>query len=614
MTLLSSIGAMVLLTSLWIAMEYYDFKVQALSEKEAYLSEKRTWLRSVVENTVGYIHNEYMRSEEITRQEVKARVLEGADIVGHLYETYGSTLSRRQMENLAREALRPIRFFNGRGYFFAVNLDGTEELYADKPFLEGQRLGDIVDSGGRNVVPEMLDLARRKNEGFYEYTWSKPDTGRDDHPKVAYLKLLPELGWVLGSGEYLEDVEKDQQEKTLQYLSRQTIAGDGSLFGGTWDGVLLLGQSAGQSMIDSQDANGLHVVRELIKRAKAGGGFLEYVLPPKSEAPALTKLSYVAPVPEWQWYIGYGVSISEIEDQVASMRVALMDRIRTRVFYIVILCSLLVVMIMLTSRNLARRFAADHHLFMEYFQHSALEGKAFDVSALKLEEYRHIASELNEMIARKSELDMALNASLDERSALLKEVHHRVKNNFQTVASLLAIQLRQCEQEDSRAALQTAHDRIYSMAMVHNLFYRSEQFSSINLHDYVESIVQNIIQSQSDARCSISVDLSLANIELSLDQSVPLGLLINELLTNSFKHAFAARTSGTITLTGVSDGLRCNLAYADDGRGFDPSAGESAKGLGMELIQVLAQQLRGDISFEIDNGSVCRLSFPLSNV
>ncbi len=283
---------------LWVLIEYRHLRTQLEHERQSYIAEKKAWLQYVVDTNVDYIYDEFIKSDAIVRAEVKARVLEGSAIAGNLIATHGGRLSRNQLETLVREALRPIRFFSGRGYFFAINVDGTEELYADKPELEGKNLSHMVDDEGRRVIPEMIALAQAEGEGFYGYNWTKPGSDRNDHPKIAFLKLLPELGWVLGSGEYLEDVEADQRAKALDYLAARTIEKDGYIFGGAWDGMSLLGPMRGQNMLQTQDVNGLYIVKELIRRAREGGGFVEYVVPPFPDVQPLPKISYSVGIPE----------------------------------------------------------------------------------------------------------------------------------------------------------------------------------------------------------------------------------------------------------------------------------------------------------------------------
>ncbi|MBU0935692.1 MAG: cache domain-containing protein [Spirochaetes bacterium] len=612
-TLLIGIGAIMLLTILWIFIEYTDFTVQIEREREAYISEKKAWLKNIVESTAAYIHVEYVQSGAITRSEVQSRVQEATGIAAHLLDHFGTQTEREQLEALIREALRPIRFFSGRGYFFAINIDGTEELYADKPELEGLNLSYMIDDQGRQVVPEMLELARNQQEGFYEYNWTKPGSDRNNHPKIAYLKLIPGLDWVIGAGEYLEDVERDQQQKTLTYLSTLTIEENGYIFGGTMDGISLLGPMVGQNMLETRDVNGVYIVKELIRLASAGGGFMEYVVPPFPDVQALPKLSYVSSIPEWSWYIGYGVYIDEISTQIAQLREELNRQILTRVLYILLLTAILVVGIMLTGKSLQKHFKADYTVFMNYFAQAAFEGLSINISSLKMEEYRGIATPLNAMVEKKNQLDSDLKLSLEEQSALLREVHHRVKNNFQTVASLLTMQSYQCEEIAARQALQTAHDRIYSMAAVHNLFYQSDTFSHINIRDFIAEITANVQNSQIRSSCDISMETDIEPFDITLERAIPLGLILNELITNSYKHAFTDRTTGKISIVIHTENGNCQCLFQDNGSGKaeENSSAEAAQGLGLELIRVLTTQLQGHIRCKTANGYRCNLSFPL---
>ncbi len=600
-----------MLTVLWISLEYHDFKVQIDRERASYIAERRTFLQNIVESTASYIHFEYVQSSEITRNEVRSRVQEAANIAEHVLEQFEPQTARPQLEAMIRETLRPIRFFSGRGYFFAINMDGTEELFADRPELEGQNLSYMVDDQGRQVVSEMIELAQTQGEGFYEYNWTKPGSNLNTHPKIAYIKYIPELNWIIGTGEYLEDVERDQQQKALEYLSMLTIEEDGYIFGGTYDGISLLGPMVGQNMIETQDVEGTYIVKELISLAQGGGGFLEYVVPPFPGFDPLPKLSYVTAIPEWGWYIGYGVYIDEINTQIDHLRTELHWQILSRIIIISLLTGLLVLRIILSSRRLQKHFSDDHEVFMNYFSQAALKGQPISIASLNMEEYKNIASQLNMMVEKKNQLDGELQHSLNEKAVLLREVHHRVKNNFQTVASLLSMQEYQCEDSATKQALITAHDRIFSMAVVHNLLYQKNDFSRINIQKYVSEIATNVQSSQTHGASNILMETDVEDFDISLERAIPLGLILNELITNSYKYAFTDRTSGTINIVIHSENESCHFFYKDDGQGISDKKTQDSQGLGLELIKILTSQLNGELNCISTDGYQCSLRFPL---
>jgi len=187
--------------------------------------------------------------------------------------------------------------------------------------------------------------------------------------------------------------------------------------------------------------------------------------------------------------------------------------------------------------------------------------------------------------------------SLGEKEVLLKEVHHRVKNNFQIISSLLSLQTMSIEDEGVLHLLQESRDRIQSMALIHERLYRSENFSCIDFGEYARSILEQIASSYGPKVGDLAIEIDAGEAPLVLDTAVPLALLLNEVLTNIYKHAFPDQASGKIQIklhpVGQGEGL---LVVQDDGVGLSSNFESRKTGsLGMELIHTLTSQIRGTL-------------------
>ena len=196
--------------------------------------------------------------------------------------------------------------------------------------MEGTNMLQVRGGEGEFVVSDMLAVIREDGEGFYKYTWPKPNQ-QGFFPRIAFVKLFKPIGWVIGSGEYLDYVEKDIQEECLKWISNIKFEKDGYVFAGKWDGLVLSGPETGKNVYDIVDINGVKIVQELIKLAKEGGGFVEYVLPRFEGKKHAPKISYALGVPEWQWYIGAGLYVDEIDAALALKQSELEGRIRTNI-------------------------------------------------------------------------------------------------------------------------------------------------------------------------------------------------------------------------------------------------------------------------------------------
>ncbi len=205
-----------------------------------------------------------------------------------------------------------------------------------------------------------------------------------------------------------------------------------------------------------------------------------------------------------------------------------------------------------------------------------------------------------------------LRKSNDQKELLLKEIHHRVKNNLQIITSLLKLQANSVEDERTVELFELSLHRINSMALVHDLLYRSEDFSRINYGLYLETLVTPLIESMTQDNAEIELEINAENISLNINTSIPLGLLINEIITNSMKHGLKGKEKGKIYIfiTQEDSGM-FRLCIGDDGIGFARDIDiEEADTLGLQLITSLAEQLMGKIEHDHSNpGTHYQISF-----
>ncbi|MCR9172090.1 MAG: PAS domain S-box protein [bacterium] len=190
-----------------------------------------------------------------------------------------------------------------------------------------------------------------------------------------------------------------------------------------------------------------------------------------------------------------------------------------------------------------------------------------------------------------------LRKSNDQKELLLKEIHHRVKNNLQIITSLLKLQANSVEDAATIELFELSLHRINSMALVHDLLYRSEDFSRINYGLYLETLVTPLIESMKHDDAEIELEIKAENVSLNINTSIPLGLLINEIITNSLKHGLKNTELGTIYIhiTKEENGDFC-LSMGDNGVGFPRDIDiEQADSLGLQLITSLGEQLMGEI-------------------
>ncbi|MFS4417313.1 histidine kinase dimerization/phosphoacceptor domain -containing protein [Maribacter sp. 2307ULW6-5] len=207
------------------------------------------------------------------------------------------------------------------------------------------------------------------------------------------------------------------------------------------------------------------------------------------------------------------------------------------------------------------------------------------------------------------------NAQLDKRhkenELLLKEIHHRVKNNLELVSSLLQLQSAQIEDPSVQAAMRSSQNRVHSMGIIHQKLYQNEHLTSIEMRDYFVNLGDNI-RNSFDAHGKIKIDCDMPELVLDVDTAISVGLITNELMTNAFKYAFKGKEKGNIQVNLTRQGPNNDnfvLYFSDDGIGKAIDAPLQGTGFGTQLIDLLTKQLNGTISYQVENGTKVSLVF-----
>ncbi len=204
-----------------------------------------------------------------------------------------------------------------------------------------------------------------------------------------------------------------------------------------------------------------------------------------------------------------------------------------------------------------------------------------------------------------------IDAALRDKEILLQEMHHRVKNNLQLINGLLELQITKLTDKNSVEALMVAQQRIYSMAMVHTKLYHNTGDASVEVHEFAADLFQSLSNAFNAGESNVEFKDNISVTHLSLNMLVPIGLILNELITNSFKHAFAHAEAGTISLDLRKENNSVILTYADGGAGIDPAKfDENTETLGLYLIRRLTRQLKGEMVYHNESGSKFTFTFP----
>jgi two-component sensor histidine kinase/CheY-like chemotaxis protein len=237
----------------------------------------------------------------------------------------------------------------------------------------------------------------------------------------------------------------------------------------------------------------------------------------------------------------------------------------------------------------------------------------------KTQQLERLNRELEQRVAeRTAALEASterLKAALHEKEVLLKEIHHRVKNNLQIIASLLSLQSRQLKDPADLVLFEDTQRRVMSMALIHGSLYRTGDLAHFSFARYINSLCTDLLQSYADGTSHVHLHTELDELTFDVDTAVPCGLILNELLTNALKYAFPDGRSGDIHIMLRAQAGHVTLRVHDTGVGFPADLDfRHTESLGMKLVSMLTEQLGGTITLTSECGTAFAVTFPYDSL
>jgi two-component sensor histidine kinase len=231
----------------------------------------------------------------------------------------------------------------------------------------------------------------------------------------------------------------------------------------------------------------------------------------------------------------------------------------------------------------------------------------------RTQELAQLSEELTVELAERRRAEDQARAALQEKEVLLKEIHHRVKNNLQVISSLLNLQSGLIQDPRITEAFKDSQNRVRSMALIHERLYQSENLAVIDFSDYVRNLAEHLLLSYGVGAENVTLDVEADTVFLDIDTAAPCGLMLNELVSNALKHAFPDNRKGQIQvgLCADQDG-HLAITVDDDGVGFPKGVdAQSSNSLGLQLVHTLVRQLDGHLEMHSGNGTTFSVTFPI---
>lgn len=425
-TLMIALAACGLIGYFWISSEYARFHEETDKLRRDYLARQQALLKENVDKAVIYIQFQRSKTEARLKQTIESRTNEGYAIAMNIYRENRATRSAAELHKMVKDALKPIRFNNGRGYYFAADFGGRQVLNAGRPELEGRVLLDRQDNRGRYVTRDMIALAREHRQGFLLYHWTKPGFSGRDFPKIAFIRAFEPFAWFMGACGYLDDVEQDIQAEVIGDLSRMRMPQGAFLFCAGYDGAPLFsdGQVAGKgaSAAGKIDEQGRKIFQEQLKAAlNPEGGFVTSGAATTLQNEKNThRITYVRAVPEWRWVVGGSFSLEPIEGIIAEHRAELGQKVRIHTIKILAILAGMVIIIYAIALFIAYQTHAGLESFARFFEQASMNADKTPEVEMYFSEFQRIAASANSMLDASRRANEDLKRSESRFRALIE--------------------------------------------------------------------------------------------------------------------------------------------------------------------------------------------------
>ena len=506
--------------------------------------------------------------------------------------------------------------YGNNDYFYVSNY---KNILISHPYLKNKNFSHIRDIHNHLIVPPLVKIAREKGDGFIRYWWKKNSKDPTPYEKLTYAKNFKPWKWVVGTGVYIDDIKKEAQnrkkiliKRLKNILNHTKIGKNGYVYIFDSEGNMLIHpnknlEGRNFSRFPNPGTNS-YIYKDLVNAYKYGNKMLYYNwdTPKDSGHYVYKKVSWIEYNPDFKWYICSSEYINEVH--------ADSDNLKRFMIY-----SILVMMFLIVSVSL--------YFIKQIFQpiltlaHNAQEVidgnlKARYTKKINDDEIGLLAKQYNAMLNKiKVQMDTLdtkvqektkkLTIALKEKEILIREINHRLKNNLNVISSIIGLQMFQTNEISIENFVHTIQQRIKAMAIGHEMLSQSANLSSLNAQEYIAKLVNSLMEAYIEDPLSCDCRVEVDSMEIELDKLLICGLIINELVTNAIKYAL--KTPHNYLLVSLKEeDENLKLVVEDNGEGFNP---QNRNGIGLDLVEILVQQIHGEIDINTDNKTRIEIIF-----
>ncbi|MDJ0621570.1 MAG: cache domain-containing protein [Desulfocapsaceae bacterium] len=360
--------------SFWAFNEFHAYRQSVANLQDNYQKQYEGRVFEEFERIVNFI--EYQRAEQSSRagDKLREKVQSAISIASHVNSLYSESAAPVQLHHMVAEMLRPIRWDNGLGYYFAGSLStGKYVLHADRPSLENVGLVQHQNKNYRETIEAFLKIIEEKGAGMIRYRWTKPESTADNYEKISFVKEFQPFNWFIGTGVYVDEMENRTQQVVLSRLQNLQFGKTGELMIYSGDGTVvcstnrkLLGRSFA-GLVNDGHYGFASAISEL-QNSGRGSGFYQYSVVDRGKKGEMERLGYMAEYPEWNWLIATSISKVEMNKAIQAETETYVDIAFKNSALFIILFIIAVSSLLLVSFFYSRKIRGSFNHFTEFFQ------------------------------------------------------------------------------------------------------------------------------------------------------------------------------------------------------------------------------------------------------
>jgi len=399
----------IVMTSSQLYVEYSNFQSTSEDRRVEYVEQQKQLLKSEVLRVLHTIEYERMRTDDRLKADIKSKVNQAYDIIHSIWTKYKNSRTRAEIISLIKESLGPVRFSTGRGYYFIMDLNGNEILNPAFPKYEGTNLLQSDDAQIRKAVAKTLDYFSNSEltDGYFESEWQKP-TAKDDKKYIvfSYEKLFKPYNWLIGTSEYLDEVKLTIQDELLNQIAGYRFGKEGYIFINRYDGRALVSNGirikSNKKLWEEFGEEARSVFdKEIIAARKKDGDFIYYTWRKLNSDNQAPKVSFIYGIPEWQWLIGAGVYIDDVEREIQEEEDILFAKFQNDLLRNVLILILILGIFLVIQNVLVRNIRKEFQRFFSFFKQAAQENELIPIEKIRFEEFRLLAEKANSILQDK---------------------------------------------------------------------------------------------------------------------------------------------------------------------------------------------------------------------